>query len=105
MNMESKEKWIDKVLDSGTSIKTVSHQPFLYRKTMNRMELGTLKSTSSWWSKPALAVMLLLVFVNCFTLYNYSLNSNELASNETEDISSILEDYSLQETETTIYNF
>lgn len=112
MNMESKEKWIEKVLDSGTSIETTTHQPFLFRKTMNRIEHGTLKSTRSWWSKPVLASMFLLVVANCFTIYNLDTNNNSdyatnitSSENVTKDIASILNDYALQEAEATIYNF
>jgi len=112
MNMESKEKWINKVIDSGTSLETKTHQPFLYRKTINKMEQG-VATTRSWLAKPILASLFFLIFANSITVYNYSSveenetssYTEEVVSTTSEDITTILDEYALQDAEASLYNF
>lgn len=105
MNMKSKEEWINEVMESSTGLEPVTHQPFLYRKTLNALqEVPTQKNR---WTVPALASIALLIFLNSFMVINYQDDSSDINVSffEETDIDLILEEYSLNEEEISLYNF
>lgn len=100
--MKSKEEWINEVMESSTGLEPVTHQPFLYRKTLNALE--DVPTQRNRWAVPALASIAFLIFLNSFMVFNYQDDSTVSFFEET-DIDLILEGYSLNEEEISLYNF
>lgn len=100
--MESKEKWIEKVMDTSTSIETVQHQPFLYQKTLNTLKEEKTASRDFKWAAPILTSVVFLVFLNSFMIFNYQ-GVDEIAAFEDSEIISIIEEYALNQEIISLY--
>ena len=102
--MESKEKWIEKVMDTTTSVGSVPHQPFLYQKTLNGLKEEKTTSKKYKWAVPVLASVAFLIFVNSFIVFNYQEQEESIAFDDSE-ITSIMDEYALNQEEISLYKY